>query len=293
MRWTDACGAPGSAAAWISNMLDAVPWPCRPALREELAQLAIPPSRGPNWEWCPPTADPLVTRIARSRYRFLAAHFQPGVTTTITHDGPDTPELALLWEKVVRADEEVVRRRRQLERAEWKAARAFADYALAWAAIETGPGGDKPLPRKRGAKGSPHFREAVRAALRLYRDVFGRPPSRSHNGPTWRWVSAFFAQTERTWFWIDTERFEPRYAYVRTRTYNERLAPVRPPRALPDVIRHALDAERNEYPGERWEDGPPLAPGYFVSLMPVGAEFPKEPARRPEFCRLAKPPSMA
>ena len=200
---------------------------------------------------------------------------------------PDDPVLRALWQRARRARDEVARLKRQLAWAERKATEAWVAFATAeMAARNPEIALAAAAPAKRGAKGNIHHREPVRALVRLYRDVFGEEPRRSNDGPVMRFVTAFFGGLEGDWYWLDAERFEPSQAHERTRKHNEKLAPVLRPAALGDVVRHALEAEREGEPSARWEDGPALLAGYFVRHRKGEAELPLDPPEKPQICRL-------
>ncbi len=289
IRPVEACGAPGGAARWISDMVAAAGLEPRDHVARELAEVAPEIATGPNMEWAPPRSEihAIPARLARVRYRFLASFYEEPAEVECEYGPPHDPGLRALWQRARRARDEVARLKRQLAWAERKATEAWVAFATAeMAARNPEIALAAAAPAKRGAKGNVHHREPVRALVRLYRDVFGEEPRRSNDGPVMRFVTAFFGGLEGDWYWLDAERFEPSQAHERTRKHNEKLAPVRRPAALRDVVRHALEAERQGEPSACWEDGPALLAGYFVRHRKGEADLPLDPPEKPQICRL-------
>jgi hypothetical protein len=278
----EACGAPGGAARWISDMVAAAGLEPRDHVARELAEVAHEIATGLNMEWAPPESEihAIPTRLARVRYRFLASFYEEPREVVYEYGPPDDPGLRGLWQRARRAQDDVARLKRRLARVEKKATEAWVAFATAeMAARNPELALAAAAPAKRGAKGNVHHREPVRALVRLYRDVFGAEPRRSNNGPVMRFVTAFFGGLEGDWYWLDAERFEPSQMHERARKHNEKLAPVRRPSALRDIVRHALEAESEGEPSALWEDGPALFAGYFVRHRRGEADLPLAPPK--------------
>ncbi len=259
----------------------------RDHVARELAEVAPEIVTGLSMEWAPPESENHAnpTRLARVRYRFLASFYEEPAEVAYEYGPPDDPGLRALWQRARRAQDDVARLKRRLAREEKKATEAWVAFATAEMAARNPELATAEAPAKRGAKGNIHHREPVRALVRLYRDVFGAEPRRSNDGPVMRFVTAFFGGLEGDWYWLDAERFEPSQMHERARKHNEKLAPVHRPAALRDVVRHALEAEREGEPSARWEDGPALFAGYFVRHRRGEAEWPLDPPEKPQICR--------
>jgi hypothetical protein len=276
---------------WITRLIEAAGLPPIPTVADELDAVTAGITIGPNHEWTPSKVEDRAVpiRLARVRYRFLAAHYEEAGDVVSETGRPNDPALGALWDRARRAQARVVELERQLVKAKSQAGQTWADFAEAVMLAEQGPM-IPPPPAKRGRKGNPQHREPVRALIRIYGDLFGVEPRRSHDGPVMRFVTAFFNNLDGDWFWLDADRFEASQRHERTRKHNERLKPVRRPAALADIVRHALTAERNGEQSEWWEDGPSLMPGYFLRHRRGEAEMPLEPPKKPEICRLQPRP---
>lgn len=225
----------------------------------------------------PDEADLLPTRIARVRYRFLAAHYRPGTINEYTTGEPIEPELKPLWDAFARAEQ-------RLGRAKKAFATAWERYATAEMALHE-PATSAAEPLKRGPKGDTVRQAMMPAVLRLYAGLFGEEPRRADHGPLTRFVDAFLNDLSGPWYWLDAARFEPSRRYERDREHNELLEGVCAPPRRPDAIKRALEGDWQGRTGG-WDSGPALLPGYMLRHR-QGAQLPLEPAKRPVIRRLA------
>src|SRR5215213_7861973 len=154
IRPVEACGAPGGAARWISDMVAAARLEPRDHVAREIAS-------GLNMEWAPPESEihAIPTRLARVRYRFLASFYEEPAEVVYEYGPPDDPGLRALWQRARRAQDDAARLKRRLVREEKKATEAWVAFATAEMAARNPEIALAAAPAKRGAKGNLHHGE--------------------------------------------------------------------------------------------------------------------------------------